>query len=466
MIFKGILTFRQKVRFLTCYLRAAPKGLSDNEQRSHQRYHSIALAGVTATASRIITALISFATVPMVINHIGKDLYGLWMVVSSLVVWMQLADFGITNGLTNSLAEANGRDDIDAASHYLSSAFIATHLISLICIPLLLIAYLGVDWESILNINDPGLAVIAAKALLVIGVAFIINIPLSLAGRVFVAYQKSHIYNNSLVLASLLSFLGLWLAVKMELGIIWLIAVSAFVPVLANLSLWFLLPRLDKRLKIHIKGVNRRALKRISQSSVPLFFFQLGALLVNQLVNVFIAQLASLALVADYNVVLRIYIFVFSLAAALSSPFYAAIREAFERKDFIWSRQALKNSLLVRLSAIIPFSLVLVLLGDSLLQLWLGQMMIKPIGAIGWGFISLSLVMASVSSLLSELLTSLDDIWSQVGLVFLTAITVLGFLICFIPSFGVSGVFLAMALSTVLPMVLCAFRLKRKFICI
>jgi O-antigen/teichoic acid export membrane protein len=58
------------------------------------------------------------------------------------------------------------------------------------------------------------------------------------------------------------------------------------------------------------------------------------------------------------------------------------------------------------------------------------------------------LLLASFSSTLGEILISLDDVWSQIIMVFISALIVLVSMIKLIPSIGVSGVFLAMALST------------------
>jgi len=387
----------------------------------------------------------------------------LWMAVSSLVVWMQLADFGISNGLSNALAEAYGRDDPEAAGSYLSSAFVATLLIAFLCLPLLVAAYIAVPWGAVLNIADPTLQGQAHNALFVVGLAFIVNIPLSLAGRAYVAYQRGYIPSLAQAAAAMLSFFGIWLAVHAGLDLLWLVAISAFTPVVVNFVLWTWLSRLDPRLRLGLHGIHRRALKRVADSSAPLFFFQCGALLVNQLVNVMIARVANLSAVTDYNVILRIYLFVFSVAAALSSPFYAAIREAFERGDGPWVTRAVRHSLVFRLVATLPFVLILVPLGDPIVRWWIGKGMAEPIAPAGWLCVGLSLVLSATSSLLSEVLSSLDDIWTQIRQVFLSALTVLGLMYVFIPRLGVPGVFLAMALSTLFPIAWAARRLRNKF---
>jgi O-antigen/teichoic acid export membrane protein len=214
---------------------------------------------------------------------------------------------------------------------------------------------------------------------------------------------------------------------------------------------------------LRMDQISRSAFSRVAASSVPMFLFQIGALLVNQLVNLVIARTATLALVTDYNVVLRLYIFVFAIAAGLSSPFYAAIREAHERGEARWAWKAMRYSLSVRVLATLPFAAILVAAGDLLVSWWIGASIARPIGTWGWACVSLCLLLSAISSLLSEVLQSLDDIWAQVGIVFLSAATVLGLLGVLIPGLGVPGVFLAMAASTIFPLGWSYRRLKTRF---
>jgi O-antigen/teichoic acid export membrane protein len=436
--------------------------LSQEQQRSYERYRRIAWSGLTGIASKMVSVLVGIATVPLVVNYVGKEQFGLWMVVSSLVVWMQLADFGIANGLFNALAEANGKKDDRAASGYLSTAVAATCALGLLCLPLVWLAYQYLPWGRLLNITDSALADLAADAMLVVGLVFVINIPISLSMRVYLAYQRAYVINAAAVVTSIINFVALWLGVQNDLSLLWLVGISAGAPVFTNLLLWFGLRRVGLSLRLHLGLVRKEFLARVAASSVPLFLFQCGALLVNQLVNVMIANLASLSMVADFNVIQRVYLFVFSLAAAVSQPFYAAIREAFEKGEIDWVVRAVRHSLGMRILATLPFALLLLIAGDKIIQLWVGQEFSRPIGTLGWGCVLLCLVFSAVSSLLSEVLSGLDDIWAQIGVVFVSAAVVLTGMALLISPMGVPGVYLAFAVSTVLPIFWLSNRLLKK----
>jgi O-antigen/teichoic acid export membrane protein len=165
-------------------------------------------------------------------------------------------------------------------------------------------------------------------------------------------------------------------------------------------------------------------------------------------VNIVIARTTSLSMVSDYNVVQRVYLFVFAIAAGLSAPFYPAIREAFEKGESAWVSRAIRNALLIRLMTLLPCALILLGAGDTLLRLWIGPTSAPQIGTLGWAAVGMSLLLGATSSLLGEALASLDDIWSQFRVVMISAVAVLAGMTVLVPRIGIAGVYVAMALST------------------
>jgi len=398
-------------------------------------------------------ALANLAMVPLTIHYIGKEKFGLWMVVSSLVIWMQLADLGVGNGLTNALAEAHGRDDQKAASGYISAALVASSAVAIISIVPVVLLSLWLPWNIILNLTNAELALLAAKCFLVTGIIFVLNIPLSLAGRALIAYQRGYLASATQLLSAVASLIGLLIAIILKLGMVWLVLLLSAGPMVGNLLAWGILLKILPWLSIDWRAVTRQAIHRVASSSIPLFLFQIGALLVNQLVNVIIAQVGTLKMVADYNIIFKIYILVFTIGISLSAPFYPAIREAYEKNEAHWVFRALHRVLLVRLGILLPAGICLLFFGDRIIQLWIGLPLESRFGLMGWFTFLLSLIFAAASSTLGEILMSLDDIWSQIKIVFITAVIVLSTMYYFIPLIGVPSIFLAMAVSTVYPII-------------
>ena len=51
-----------------------------------------------------ISILSSLLLVPLTLDYVNKELYGIWLTLSSIVVWINFFDIGLTLGLKNRLA--------------------------------------------------------------------------------------------------------------------------------------------------------------------------------------------------------------------------------------------------------------------------------------------------------------------------------------------------------------------------
>ena len=434
---------------------------SSAEGRSKERYRLIALSGSSSLIAKLITSSIGLVSAPITINYLGKEQFGLWMIISSLVLWIQLSDFGIVNGLTNALSEAYGKDDKVSACGYISSAFIVTGFISLIFVPIILLTSKWIPWGTLLNTKDPSMSSMANDCFLVASIAFIINLPISLINRIYISSQLGYITNVINIFSSIISLLGILISVHMKLGMQYLILIVSSGPIIANIGAWLYMPRVLPWYKVNMGLVSMSALQRVARSSIPLFMFQIGSLLVNEMVNIVIAQVGTLNMVADYNVLLRIYLVIFSLGLGLSSPFYPAIRDAYERKEKFWIVQSIYRLIKIRTAIIFIPAVILLIGGDWLIKAWIRLPLDSQFGIIGWSVFLLTLFLSSIGSSFGEILLGLDVIWSQVWLVFLSAIIIIIAMYCFIPKFGLAGIFISTALSTIYPMFWGGNKLKK-----
>ena len=157
-------------------------------------------------------------------------------------------------------------------------------------------------------------------------------------------------------------------------------------------------------------------------------------------------------MVADYNVLLRIYLVIFSLGLGLSSPFYPAIRDAYERKEKFWIVRSTYRLIKIRVAVIVIPAIILLIWGDWLVMTWIRQPFDSPFGIVGWSAFLTTMFLSSVGSSFGEILLGLDVIWSQIWLVFLSAIIIIFGMYYFIPKIGLIGIYISFSLSTLYPM--------------
>jgi len=166
---------------------------------------------------RGISALLSFATLPITIKYLGKETFGVWSTMFATLTWVTIFDLGIGNGLRNKVAEATAEHDYIRAEEYISSGYTMLAIIISLIWALGTIAAYFTPWQSIFNTTS-----IAPHALMVciqISICgLLLNFWLGLITSILGALQKTSTAAFGQAISNLLSFLGLIVAYKLSRG--------------------------------------------------------------------------------------------------------------------------------------------------------------------------------------------------------------------------------------------------------
>jgi O-antigen/teichoic acid export membrane protein len=105
--------------------------------------------------AKALTILISFVSVPLTVDYLGAERYGVWLTISSLLLWVALADCGLAgNALVNVLSEAAGNDDRAAARQYTASAFWALVTSALMMGVAFIATFHLIPWRDVFRVSD------------------------------------------------------------------------------------------------------------------------------------------------------------------------------------------------------------------------------------------------------------------------------------------------------------------------
>ena len=96
----------------------------------------------------------TFVTVPLTLNYLGDERYGMWMTMSSLVAMLGFADLGVGNGLVNAVSRAFGRNDRREAAECVSSAFFGLAAIASLGLLVFVLVCPVVPWNSVPDVDS------------------------------------------------------------------------------------------------------------------------------------------------------------------------------------------------------------------------------------------------------------------------------------------------------------------------
>jgi O-antigen/teichoic acid export membrane protein len=366
--------------------------------RSQERYRKVAINASASLIGKAVTAVTLLMAIPIVLDHVGRELFGLWATLYSLTGLLLLADLGIGNAVVNAIASSSGRNDRAAAAAAVSSAFFLLVAQSLGLLLIAALAYHVVDWASFFGLADAHARQQAAPALLALGCIVALQLPLAIVNRVQEGYQEAAVNHLWQSLGNVVGLSLLLAVVSVGLGLPWVVAALAGGPSLAMLGNWLVQAGHQRRwLRPRWRLVERIRAGAIVRSG--LLFSGLAAFTwvgIYSDIVVISWQLGSDA-VAEYAVVQRLSL-VAHLFYAFITALWPAYGEAFARGDVAWVRKTFRRSFILSMAFGALFATLLVGFGKELVALWVGPS-VNPSPGLLYGFASFVFVNAMMGNI-------------------------------------------------------------------
>lgn len=301
------------------------------------------------------------------------------MTISSVLAMANFADFGLGNGVLNTVAKAHGKDDFDHIRRAISSGFAVLSAIALVLLSLFVFTYRFVSWPGFFRVGSAQARAEAGPTLMVFAVCFFLNIPLDVVQRVQLGLQQGFRTNLWQICASAMGLAGVIAGIRMHASLPFLVGALAGAPVLAtglNSLHFFAISRPD--LRPGRRYVSREVISEIVALGGLFFVLQLVVAVAFSADNFIVALTLGAIHVPDYSVPQRMFSLISLLVAMLMAPLWPAYGEAISRGDILWVRSTLKRSLFAVAGAATCASAILLLLAHRLILWWVGPQIHVP----------------------------------------------------------------------------------------
>ena len=360
----------QRVRQLL--LPQDPSSL-DHHGRGVERNRRALLTGGVATLARVVQIGTSLITVPLTLKYLGNERFGLWMTISSVLAMASFADFGIGNGVLNTVANAFGKDDMDGVRKAVSSGFAVLSSIAILLLLFFFSIFRSINWGDFFRVASPQARLEAGPALAVFATCFALNISMDVVQRVQLGLQQG--YRSSLwqLCGSTMGFIGVLCGIWLHVSLPVLVVAVAGAPLFAtalNTIFFFGLARPD--LRPSWKLVSREVIVQIAKLGGLFFVLQVVVAASFSADNFIIARTLGAVNVPEYSIPQRMFALIGVLLATLLAPLWPAYGEAVSRSDIAWVRRTLARSLLVVLLVSCMASSLLLVLAPRLIYWWVG----------------------------------------------------------------------------------------------
>ena len=276
--------------------------------KGHERSINVKKNIIATFLLKGVSMIISFLFVPLTINYVNSTNYGIWITLSSLIVWFNFFDIGLGNGLRNKLTEAFAQKDLKLAKIYVSTTYA---ILSLIIFPIMIIFILAnpfIDWTSVFN-APASMGEELRALMLVVFVFFCIKFVLQIFITILFADQKPSLNNALNLVWNLITLIIIFILTKTTTGsLFWLGTVISVVPVFVLIiTSFYFFKHQYKDFAPSFKFVKFSYAKDLLSLGIQFFIISLAGVVIFSSTNLIISQLYGPVEVTPYNIAYKYF---------------------------------------------------------------------------------------------------------------------------------------------------------------
>lgn len=348
-----------------------------------QAYH---IAETDKTRSRLIVknviasflvkgwaAVVVLLMVPLTLKCLGAYQNGVWLTISSLLIWIDQMDIGLGNGLRNRLAAHVAHGEMAEARMVVSST---VAMLACIIVPVILFI-IPLIWMTnvygFLNVAPtiiPELRLALTTAVLLVCTTFV----LKFISNVYMGMQLPAVSNLLMALGQTISLSGTWLAyISGHATFLVVVIINTVSPLMVYILAYpYTFIRKFPALRPCMKYVNMNSALELGNLGIKFFWLQIAGVIQFMTANLLISNFFSPAMVTPYQIAYRYMSIVMVLFTVVCMPFWNATTDAYERNDIQWIKESNRKMNWMTLCIAILLSLM-VAISPWVYQIWIGD---------------------------------------------------------------------------------------------
>lgn len=350
------------------------KAFHIKDTRNRMLRNNILFSGIL----KIISLSTSLLIVPITINYLNNEIYGIWMTITSVLFWINTFDIGLGNGMRNYLTGAISRKDFNLGRRYISTTLALLTAIALTMAIIISVPMSILDFNQFFNtkaLSNEGL-----RNALIVAIGFtLLNFVVKNIGLIFVAMQKYAINDLLSVSGNVIALGIIYLLTKFTTGnllyvVLAYTATHSLIFMLAAIPLFIKHPELRPSFKYFDKGLTRQIIGK----GLSFFVIQISScLVIFGAANMFITQYCGPSAVTTYNIAYKYFNLLVIAYTIILAPMWNAYTDAYVKGDMKWIENNFNRAL--KLWGISVVGGVIMLLGCPIFyHIWVGDKVTVP----------------------------------------------------------------------------------------
>ena len=280
--------------------------------------------------------VIGFLLVRLNIQYLGKDLYGLWTTIYSVIAWFSFFDIGLGHGLRNKFAEAIAQNDHESARIYVSSTYFILSLISLILLVVFLLINPFLNYGVLFNTQE--YASDLSMVMLIVFSFFCFSFVLKLITPLLLSDQRPAMNGLISLVGNFISLCIVTILIYTTQGSLLYLSLALSVgPLLVFLTATLIFFRGEYRnYSPSLKFVRKEYFNDLMNLGGKFFLIQVIGVIIFSTDNMIITHIYNPGEVAPYNVAFKYFNIITQAFTIITVPFWSAYTEAYSKEDYSW----------------------------------------------------------------------------------------------------------------------------------
>lgn len=344
----------------------------------HERTLKVKMNIIYSLLIKGVSVLIGFILIPLTINYINPTQYGIWLTISSMVLWINTFDIGLSNGLRNKIAHSLALNEHENIVKYISTTYLILFLISGLTFLVFFLSGSFFNWNDLLKINNSINFNIWPIILITLG-TFCIRFFLQPINSVLIASHQQYKTSIILLLGQVLTLILTYLlTIFFKSSLLLLVLVVGLSPVIIFLlaNIYYFSTSL-KQYCPTFSAIDLTSAKSLFNTGGVFFLIQIGAIILFQTDNILITRILGPQDVTVFNIAYKYFSLISVISVILLTPVWSAYTDAYTKKDMAWIKQSIKKMKMMWLYLSL-LSIGLFLFAPVFYHLWIGDKIHVP----------------------------------------------------------------------------------------
>lgn len=320
-------------------------------------------------ATLIATILVAFFVTPIIINQLGNEAYGIWVIIVSITGYFTVLDFGVNSALVRYISKYHELNDKERINSVYSTSFTLFAIIAL-AVSVFTIIF-GSFFKSIINAESYNRLYLFA-VFAIVGIDLAIKLLFSVLMGTLKGFQR--FFELNVISICLLVIKNSILVIMLAYGyhLITLAMIQLTISLLMFGLQYFLLRRNYQYVHFSKRLVNKETLRMLYNYSVYSFMISIAIKVLFFTDSLVIGTIMDVSQVTFYAIPAMIMEYMEKIVWAVIGVLIPIISAASARGEEDQNQRLYQVGTRYTFLLVAPIAIVLYTIGDDFIALWIG----------------------------------------------------------------------------------------------